>query len=683
VRLEDSAETRANLVAAINKHPLLVRSVAAPSGQTDSLDVSPDGDRIVAGDANATVHLYDAGSGRVLDSYGFGPLRKNEGVFIDPRFSPDGRLVAAIATDDLGDLVDPRWPLRLLSATTLEPVTPQPALQHADKMIFNSLAFSADGRYLAASVWLNQSIGGTGPGNPLGLVWDLHAADRQPRKVLLPPQPQGIALSPDGHTIYCQWPLTAYDVSTRKQIWQRRDVLGFFSGDITASGDLIAVRQVNPDRSPTATTAVVNAHTGQTVEVLRSRPDPPRRLAFSRDGRLLATAEYGGEVTVWDVATGTPRQRVKTSDLTWALDFSPDARTLYTAGDHGIVRVYDLAGNRQYLHRARAVSTRRYLHVVPSNDGTKTAYLWRDGATTWVSFTDTTTGATTTRTRLDLELDEGPRTPTSWHPNGRLLAIHDQHSIAVLDSQTGQVIKKSASPHVLSIAYIDNGARLAIGTPEGVRFYGTDMWPEAYDVAWHADCCTAPSPDGTTAVLFEDSTVAPGEHWRIIHTDTGIISSEGDLPLGLNYATYSPDGSLIAATGAGGQVLTIDVQSGLVQRAPTTGHNDDAQFIHFSPDGSRLVSGAADGTVSLWDAHTLDLLGTVTTPTADKAVTANPTFSEGSDMVAITAYDGETYRWDTRVDQTIAYACTMAGRNLTHEEWTQAFGNRPYEKTCP
>jgi DNA-binding SARP family transcriptional activator/WD40 repeat protein len=428
VRLEDSAETRANLVAAINKHPLLVRSVAAPSGQTDSLDVSPDGDRIVAGDHNATFHLYDASSGRVLDSYGFGPLLKNEGVFIDPRFSPDGRLVAAIATHDRGDLVDPHWPLRLLSATTLEPVTPQPALQHADKMIFNSLAFSADGRYLAASVWLIQSIGGTGPGNPLGLVWDLHAADRQPRKVLLPPQPQGIALSPDGHTIYCQWPLTAYDVSTGKQIWQRPDIVGFFSGDITASGDLIAVRQVSPDRSPTATTAVVDAHTGNTLKVLRSRPDPPRVLAFSRDGRLLATAEYGGEVTVWDVATGTPRQRIKTSDLTWALDFSPDARTLYTAGDHGILRVYDLGGQRQYLHRARTASTRRYLHVVPSNNGKKTAYLWRDGAASWVSFTDTTTGATTnpytarpgTRRRTTHAHLVAPERPAAGHPRPEL-----------------------------------------------------------------------------------------------------------------------------------------------------------------------------------------------------------------------------------------------------------------------
>jgi hypothetical protein len=51
--------------------------------------------------------------------------------------------------------------------------------------------------------------------------------------------------------------------------------------------------------------------------------------------------------------------------------------------------------------------------------------------------------------------------------------------------------------------------------------------------------------------------------------------------------------------------------------------------------------------------------------------------------VTIAAFDGQTYRWDTRVAPAIHFACKMAGRDLTPDEWTQAFGNRPYEKTCP
>jgi WD40 repeat protein len=162
-----------------------------------------------------------------------------------------------------------------------------------------------------------------------------------------------------------------------------------------------------------------------------------------------------------------------------------------------------------------------------------------------------------------------------------------------------------------------------------------------------------------------------------------MVTREGALPVGLNHAAYSPDGRLVAGVGASGVVITIDVQSGLVKRAPTIGHNDEGLFVQFSSDGSRLVSGARDGTVSLWDAHTLDLLGTVSISPQDKPVAAIPYFTHDSDIVTIAAYDGKTYRWDTRIAQTIAYACAMAGRNLTADEWRHAFGNRPYEKTCP
>jgi hypothetical protein len=37
---------------------------------------------------------------------------------------------------------------------------------------------------------------------------------------------------------------------------------------------------------------------------------------------------------------------------------------------------------------------------------------------------------------------------------------------------------------------------------------------------------------------------------------------------------------------------------------------------------------------------------------------------------------------DTDPEHTIAFAWLMAGRNLTRDEWTQAFGDRPSRRTC-
>jgi WD40 repeat protein/DNA-binding SARP family transcriptional activator/energy-coupling factor transporter ATP-binding protein EcfA2 len=674
VRLDDSPEQRANLVAAMNKRPFLVRSMPAPSGRTETVDVSSDGRRLVSGDDNGTFHLYDAASGRVLDSYDFGRLPDPERTYTDARFSPDGRTIVAMATSASGAPVDTQRPLRLLSADTLDPLSQQPGFQWSVHLYFTGLAFSADGRYLAAAV-----IDEAPEKASYALVWDLQRLPQGPERVPLSPNGQRISLSPDGHTLYSSWPLTASDVATGRQKWQRREISGF-EMDISPSGDLVAAQQYS-NGYLNADAQLVDTSTGRTVRTLGKPADVVRSLAFSTDGTLLATGAYFGKATVWDVATGRPRDQIATSEVTWGVGFGPDGRTLYTGGDDGVLRAYDLSGRQRFLRRTQTAPSRPYLYVLPTENGTKTAYLWRQGKESWVSITDASTGTTTAPARLGAVLSQSPWIPAAWHPDGHRLVVHDTRAFTVIDADSGKVleVKEPGALHIGSIAYVDHGRRIAVGALDRIAFYDADTLDvEGRTVWWPAQCCAAPSPDGETAVFFEESPDAASQHWRTIHLPETRVVAEGDLPMSVTHAAYSPDGRLLAVTGASGEVFTIDAETGTVRRTPTPGHNAEGRFVRFSPDGSRILSGAADGTVSLWDTHSLASLGAVSTGSAVPVTT-----SWSGDVAVITAHDGSTYRWDTDLEHTMAQACTMAGRNLTPDEWTQAFGDRPYEKTCP
>jgi hypothetical protein len=54
----------------------------------------------------------------------------------------------------------------------------------------------------------------------------------------------------------------------------------------------------------------------------------------------------------------------------------------------------------------------------------------------------------------------------------------------------------------------------------------------------------------------------------------------------------------------------------------------------------------------------------------------------GVDTVLIAYGTGELFEWNTGTDAWEAYACTVAGRNLTKAEWSELFPHRTYRKTC-
>ena len=153
-----------------------------------------------------------------------------------------------------------------------------------------------------------------------------------------------------------------------------------------------------------------------------------------------------------------------------------------------------------------------------------------------------------------------------------------------------------------------------------------------------------------------------------------------EFPDGIDAATISPDRTHLALTGHGGVVALTDIETGKLARSPVRAHRVGTFWVAWSADSSRFAVTAGDGTVSLWDGHTGEPIGSIVNPERNLAGVA---FKPDGKTVLIAPLTDSFYEWDTSLVHTIEFACTMVGRDATREEWRDWFGDRPYQATCP
>ena len=134
---------------------------------------------------------------------------------------------------------------------------------------------------------------------------------------------------------------------------------------------------------------------------------------------------------------------------------------------------------------------------------------------------------------------------------------------------------------------------------------------DGFEFAAHV---STPIGDGSTAMVHEFSGDGASVHWRVIDVSTGDVLSEGDLDLRrerLGCLSGRLDGRRGREDRRDRRPSTSRPET---SGGDPTGLGAEVLWLDYSDDGELLVSGAADGGVSLWDATTLDLLGTVYPP---------------------------------------------------------------------
>jgi eukaryotic-like serine/threonine-protein kinase len=603
-------------------------------------------------------------------------------------YSPDGKLLASGDRD--GKII-------LWNALTGE------KLKGLEATYVNDLVFTADSNWLVSA-----GLGGKG-----GMVrlWDLRSilkpgdARHVDPRVLLDQKEQcyKVVLSPDGKRLAVGCVALAGHHSQVKllEFPAGREVFSLqtthemvlavaFSSDgkqiVTGTGG----QGESLDKSP-GTVQVWDAKTGEEIRHLKGHKGYVNAVAFSRDGKLLASAGTDRTIFLWDTSTfgEIAKMRGHAAVIT-SLAFRPsDGNEVATADELGEVKVWDAAAREERFtlrghtaavysvayhpdgHRLVSAGMDRVVRIWEATNGLEARNLRHGGSALSLAFSPDglwlVSGTHDHTVYLwDLSGKESPRRlgevnggvwSLAFSPNGKLVAAgsgdwvwkEKRGQVTVWDLPSGRKVwqKDAHVGLVCGVAFSPDGKTLATGGGENLSSGDVNIW----DVASGEKLHCLPQTKGVRGVAFSRdgkrlAAVVCNECVARIW-DAQTLKELFELSLGTDNPwslAFSPDGTKLLTGGTEQSVKIWDTANGKLL-STLQGHLDDIRGMAFSPDGTRAVSACLDQTLRLWDVAAGKELLTLRGHTSYIYVVA---FSPNGDLIASASDDGTVKIWDGR-----------------------------------
>lgn len=278
-------------------------------------------------------------------------------------------------------------------------------------------------------------------------------------------------------------------------------------------------------------------------------------LAFSRDGQLLASGGRDGLVRLWNPASGRPDgPALEHGAAVWSIAFSPDGRLLASGGSDGEVRLWDMASRQP--HGEPLTGGSGWVQAVAYSSTGAVIAAGDDGV---VRMWDADSG----RLLQQFVGHEGEVNAVAVSPDGSLLASGGwDATVQVRDTRTGEVL------HTLTATSAEHVVRGLAFSADGTLL--------------------ASSSSDNTATIWSVATGQPVGQ-RIVH------------PRDVDGLAFSPDGRLLATAGWEGTVRLSEVAETYSISRAYRGHSAEVLGVDVNVDGRLLATASADGTARLWD----------------------------------------------------------------------------------